>query len=369
MLFRQLFDQDSSTYTYLLADEASREALIIDPVFEQLDRDATLIQELELELRYALDTHVHADHLTSLGLLKQRFGATTVLSERAGAVRADWLVKQGDRIRFGAHELEARETPGHTNGCLTYVCHEARLAFTGDAILIRGSGRTDFQQGNSATLYASVREHIFTLPDDTLLYPAHDYKGRTVSTVGEEKRLNPRLGVNKTLADFVRVMSELKLPHPRKMDVVVPANLFCGGEPSASESSEPATLDMSWAPISLTEAGVPEVAASWLAEHARQLRVLDVREPDEFRGELGHVANSELAPLQSLASQAATLSHELPIVTVCRSGGRSGKAALALQALGFTRVASLRGGMVEWNSLGLPVVLGASTANISSRQG
>lgn len=369
MLFRQLFDQDSSTYTYLLGDEASRAAVIIDPVFEQFERDATLIEELGLELSYAIDTHVHADHVTSVGLLRRRFGAKTVLSERAGAVCSDWLVKEGDRIRFGACELEVRETPGHTSGCLTYVCHQPRLAFTGDALLIRGSGRTDFQQGSPAMLFSSVRDKIFTLADDTLLYPAHDYKGRTVSTVGEEKRLNPRLGTAKTLADFVRTMSELSLPHPRKMDEAVPANLACGGADSKSEALEPATLDMSWAPISLTQSGVPEVSASWLARHGGPLRVLDVREPDEFRGELGHITNAELLPLQSLAGQASALSHDAPIVTVCRSGGRSGKAALALQALGFTRVASLRGGMVEWNSLGLPVALGASTANVTSRQG
>lgn len=369
MLLRQLFDQDSSTYSYLLADEATREAVLIDPVFEQFDRDATLLEELELKLLYALDTHVHADHVTALGLLRQRFGAKTVLSERAGSVCADWLVKQGDRIRFGRHELEVRETPGHTNGCLTYVCHEPRLAFTGDAVLIRGSGRTDFQQGSAPVLYQSVHEQIFSLPDDTLIYPAHDYKGRTVSTVGEEKRLNPRLGQGKTSAEFVQVMNGLKLPHPRKMDVAVPANLFCGGSESVSDSEQPAPLDIDWAPIAVTKAGVPEVTASWVAEHAETVQVLDVREPDEFRGELGHIASSELAPLQTLTAQTAGLPRELPIVTVCRSGGRSGKAALALNALGFDKVASLRGGMLEWNSLGLPVALGPSTANVTNRQG
>src|SRR5688500_15421708 len=146
MLFRQLFDRESATYTYLLADERTRAALIIDPVLEQFDRDRTLIEELELRLEHALDTHVHADHVTAVGLLRQHFGAVSVMSERGGAVCADRLVKQGDRVAFGEHELEVRETPGHTNGCLTYVCHEASVAFTGDALLVRGSGRTDFQQ-------------------------------------------------------------------------------------------------------------------------------------------------------------------------------------------------------------------------------
>jgi len=367
MLIRQLFDQDTSTYTYLLADEASREAVIIDPVLEQVERDSTLIDELELKLTYALDTHVHADHVTALGLLKRRFGAATVMSERGGAVCSDRLVKHGDRVSFGQHELEVRETPGHTNGCLTYVCHQPRMAFTGDALLIRGSGRTDFQQGSASTLYRSVREQVFSLPDDTLIYPGHDYKGRTVTTVGEEKRLNPRLGAQKSLEDFERIMSELKLPHPRKIAVAVPANLACGVEPVAASAQ--AALDTSWGPIATTLAGVPELKADWLFEHAREVLVLDVREPDEFRGELGHVAGAELVPLQTLNVSAAALPRQRPIVTVCRSGGRSGKAALALQQLGFARVASLAGGMLDWNARGLAVELGGSTATAFARQG
>lgn len=366
MLIRQLFDQDTSTYTYLLADEASREAVIIDPVLEQMERDSTLIDELGLKLVHALDTHVHADHVTALGSLKRRFGAETVMSERGGAVCSDRLVKQGDRVRFGQHELEVRETPGHTNGCLTYVFHAAGMAFTGDAILIRGSGRTDFQQGSSRTLYRSVREQVFSLPDETLLYPGHDYKGRTVTTVGEEKRLNPRLGAQKSLEDFERIMDELKLPRPRKMDVAVPANLACGVEPVASSALP---LDTSWGPIAMTLAGVPELEADWLFEHAREVLVLDVREPDEYRGELGHLADAELVPLQTLDFSAAALPRERPIVTVCRSGGRSGKAALALQQLGFARVASLAGGMLGWNTRGLAVELGGSKTTAFARQG
>jgi len=367
MLFRQLFDQDTSTYTYLLADEASRKALIIDPVFEQIERDSTLIDELELELVWALDTHVHADHITALGLLNQRFQARTVLSERGGAVCADRLVKQGDRITFGQHELEVRETPGHTNGCLSYVCESPGLAFTGDAVLIRGCGRTDFQQGNAATLYRSVHEQIFSLPADTLIYPAHDYKGRTVSSVAEERRLNPRLGQGKSVEEFTRIMSELQLPYPRKMDVAVPSNFNCGV--ARAEPRARASLDQSWAPITLSPAGVPEVAGGWLNPHLSQVVVLDVREPDEFRGELGHITGAELSPLQALAARAAALPRERPIVTVCRSGGRSGKAALRLLELGFARVASLAGGMTAWNAQGLPVEYGAVLRHPSGRQG
>jgi sulfur dioxygenase len=355
MLFRQLFDPETSTYTYLLADEETREAVIIDPVHEQFERDAALIGELGLRLVAVLDTHVHADHVTAQGLLRLRFGAKSVMSERSGAVCADVLVKQGDRVAFGRHELEVRETPGHTNGCLTFVSHEPRIAFTGDALLIRGCGRTDFQSGDSRALYQSVRERVFTLPDDTLIYPAHDYKGRTVTTVAEEKRHNPRLGMSRSLAEFTELMAALNLPYPRKMDASVPANLACGlpARVTPREAS-----DATWAPIAVSAGGVPEVAGGWVAANATRVALVDVREPDEFQGSLGHLPGAELIPLATLAARAMSLSPERPIVTICRSGGRSGKAALELSALGFPRVASLRGGMLGWVEQKLPVEYG-----------
>lgn len=231
MLFRQLFDHESFTYTYLLADEESREAVLIDPVLEQLDRDASLLAELHLRLVYALDTHVHADHVTALGALRDRLGARTVVSARSGSGCPDVFVKEGDVVRFGACGLTVRETPGHTNGCITYVTLDQRLAFTGDALLIRGCGRTDFQEGDARTLYRSVTEKLFTLPDACLLYPGHDYKGRTVTSVAEEKEHNPRLGGGRTVEEFVRTMSQLKLARPKRMDEAVPANLACGQRP------------------------------------------------------------------------------------------------------------------------------------------
>jgi sulfur dioxygenase len=355
MLFRQLFDAETSTYTYLLADEASREAVIIDPVHDQFERDAGLISELGLRLVAVLDTHVHADHVTAQGLLRERFGARSVMSERSGAVCADRLVKHGDRIEFGRHALEVRETPGHTNGCLTFVCHEPRVAFTGDALLIRGCGRTDFQGGSSRTLYQSVRERVLSLPDDTLIYPAHDYKGRTVSTVAEEKQHNPRLGMSRSLADFNQVMAALNLPYPRKMDTSVPANLACGLPPPPAPCHAP---DPSWAPIAMSAAGVPEVDADWVAANGASACLVDVREPEEFHGPLGHVPGAELVPLATLAARALSLPRERPIVTICRSGGRSGKAALELAELHFARVASLRGGMLGWAEKQLPIEYG-----------
>ena len=183
MIFRQLFDPQSSTYTYLLADERTRHALLVDPVFEQARRDTALIEELGLKLQWTLETHVHADHVTGAWLLRDRLGSRIGLSAASGADGADRLLRHGDRVEFGKRWLEVRATPGHTNGCVTYVAKDEYLAFTGDALLIRGCGRTDFQQGSARELFRSVHEKIFTLPPATLIYPAHDYKGRTCTSV------------------------------------------------------------------------------------------------------------------------------------------------------------------------------------------
>lgn len=225
-LFRQLFESESSTYTYLLADADSREAVLIDPVLETVDRDLQLINELGLTLKVALNTHCDADHITGTGLLKKKvFGLKSAISKHSGAA-ADIQLSDGDRITFGKHYVMVRETPGHTDGCVTYVTEDERMAFTGDALLIRGCGRTDFQQGSPHRLYESVHKKIFTLPGHCFIYPAHDYKGQTVSTVDEEKKFNPRL--TKTLDEFVNIMNNLNLPKPKKIDISVPANLVCG---------------------------------------------------------------------------------------------------------------------------------------------
>ncbi|XP_022912604.1 persulfide dioxygenase ETHE1, mitochondrial [Onthophagus taurus] len=224
-IFRQLFDTESSTYTYLLACAKSKEAILIDPVIEHANRDFQLCKDLNLNLKYAINTHMHADHVTGTGELKKLSGCKSIISKASGA-QADILIDENDVIEFGEHKLEVRATPGHTNGCVTYYIPAQGAAFTGDTLLIRGCGRTDFQEGNSASLYNNVHDKIFTMPDSTTLYPAHDYKGMTSTTVDEEKRLNPRL--TKSLDEFIKIMDNLNLAYPKMIDKALPANKVCG---------------------------------------------------------------------------------------------------------------------------------------------
>ncbi|MGH7787897.1 MAG: MBL fold metallo-hydrolase, partial [Candidatus Binatia bacterium] len=295
LIFRQLFDAQSSTYTYLLADAASRDAVLIDPVLEQVQRDAALVRELGLRLHWTLETHVHADHVTGAWLLKQHCGSGIAVAGCAGTVGASRLLAHGDRLAFGAHGLTVRATPGHTSGCLTYVLDDHGMAFTGDALLIRGCGRTDFQQGDAPALFRSVHEQIFSLPDACTLYPAHDYRGLTATSVAEEKAFNPRLAGPIVEEDFVGYMQNLGLAHPKLLDVAVPANLRCG-RPEREISDQP-----EWAPLTFTFAGLWEMQPDWLEEHAGEVLILDVREPAEFSGPLGHIAGARLLPLGGLA--------------------------------------------------------------------
>ena len=352
MIFRQLFDPQSSTYTYLLADSATREAVLIDPVFEHARRDAALIEELGLRLKFTLETHVHADHVTGAALLKRSLGAKIALSKASGAEGADRYLVDGETVAFGKHSLEARATPGHTGGCLSYVLDDFSMAFTGDALLIRGCGRTDFQQGSAARLFHSVRERLFSLPEDCLLYPAHDYRGLTSSSVGEEKKYNPRLAQTIGEGDFVGYMTNLGLAHPKLMEVAVPANLRCG-RPQKDEMSNAGDND--WAPLAYTFAGIWELQPEWVAENAGAAQVLDVREPDEFTGSLGHIAGAKLIPLGSLMQRFSEIKKDKPVVVVCRSGARSAQATVMLRGAGFAKVANLAGGMLRWRAQHLPV--------------
>lgn len=354
MLFRQLFDPDTSTYTYLLADADTREAVLIDPVREQVDRDAAIVEELGLKLLATIETHVHADHVTGAWLLKQRFGSDIVYPSSSG-VDADRLVGEGDVVRFGRHALEVRLTPGHTDGCASYVLDDQGKAFTGDALLIHGSGRTDFQQGDARKLFHSVRDQLFSLPDDCELYPAHDYKGRTVTTVAEEKRFNPRLGLQKTEDEFVEIMANLGLAYPRHIDRALPANLNLGRETGDADVELKEDL---WDSLSRSPSGVRHVTPEWVANHLGQFRLVDVRMPDEWNDALGHIEQAELVPLPTLGAAVRDWDPEAPVVLVCRSSGRSDRAAHAMELAGFKRVASMVGGMLAWRETDLAAACG-----------
>jgi sulfur dioxygenase len=351
LIFRQLFDTQSSTYTYLLGDSHGREAVLIDTVFEQARRDAALLNELDLRLTCTLETHVHADHVTGAWILKRQFGSRIGVARSGGAEGADRYLAPCDKIEFGDRHLQVRATPGHTNGCLTYVLDDESMAFTGDCLLIRGSGRTDFQQGDAHALYRSVHTQILTLPPNCLLYPAHDYRGLTVTSVAEERRFNPRLGGEIGEADFAGYMDNLHLPHPKQIDVAVPANLKCG-QPKVGDVSLTAPT---WAALTYTFAGIWEIQPQALEEVADKVQILDVREPSEYVGALGHIHGAKLIPLGELAGRTGELARERPVVAVCRSGARSAQATVILQQDGFREVANLAGGMLRWRADGHPV--------------
>jgi rhodanese-related sulfurtransferase len=227
------------------------------------------------------------------------------------------------------------------------VLDDGTRAFTGDALLVRGCGRTDFQQGSARTLFRSIKEQIFTLPDECTIFPGHDYRGATSTSVGEEKRYNPRIGGDPREEDFALYMANLGLPHPKQMDVAVPANLRCGRPADGNIPTDP-----DWAPLNLTFAGIWEISdGSWLEEHRGDVQIVDVREADEFSGPLGRIPGAILMPLSGLGDASARLSKDKPIVAVCRSGARSAQATVLLQKRGFERVANLAGGMLRWHAM------------------
>jgi len=259
-------------------------------------------------------------------------------------------------VAFGSRHLQVRATPGHTDGCLTFVLDDQCMAFTGDALLIRGCGRTDFQQGSPERLYRSVHEQILSLPEECLLYPAHDYKGLTATSVEEERRFNPRFGGDSNESDFAGYMNHLGLPHPKLMDVAVPANLRCG-QPLRDL---PLPEEPTWAPLTWTFAGLWEIQPQALEEAGAAVQLIDVRERVEYDGPLGHIGGALLMPLAELPTRLAELDRTRPIVTICRSGTRSAQAAVLLGKAGFTQVANLAGGMLRWRAAGHLSVGGAA---------
>ena len=364
LLLRQLFDADTGTFTYLLADVASGRGLLIDPVYEQHGRDRSLIRELGIDLVASLDTHAHADHVSGSWLMHRATGCAIGLAAVIGAENVSLPLRHGDRIGFGARQLLVRATPGHTDGCLTFVLDDHSLAFSGDALLVRGCGRCDFQQGDARTLYDSIQEQILSLPPACLLYPGHDYAGRAVTSVAEERAFNARLGGGATARDFVIYMESLRLPHPGRLAEALPANLRCGrpvvpaesgAAAEAGEAGEPGeAVEADWAPLQHSYAGLPELRADWLIEHRHAVTLLDVRSSEEFHGPDGYLAGSLLIPLPELPQRLGEIRRDRPVVVLCHSGSRSALATQQLQRAGL-RVANLHGGLRNWEAEGYPL--------------
>lgn len=365
LILRQLFDAASSTYTYLLGDPATRKAVLIDSVFEQHLRDRALIEELGLTLVASLDTHCHADHVTGSWLMQQATGCRIGISSHYGTAvpEADQLLEHGDRVEFGHRHLEVRATPGHTDGCLTFVTDNRLRAFTGDCLLIRAAGRCDFQQGNAHRMFHSITEQIFSLPDDCLIYPCHDYNGRTVTSVAEEKAHNPRIGGQADEQDFVGFMQNMNLPHPKQIAVAVPANLRCG-KPEDGKVPRPAE----WGPVRRSYAGQLEIDPEWVAQHLDQLSILDVRQPEEIGEPLGIIAGARSIPLGELKARVGEIPRDRPVIAVCHAGMRSGLATTLLREAGYTEVANLHGGMLLWHQMALPVAVRPDATRLASAQ-
>jgi len=343
MIFRQLFDDASSTFTYLLADENEKEAILIDAVFSQAKRDLALLDELGLTLVLAADTHAHADHITAAWLLNQKTGCRIASAKAIGAEHVDVPLEDGQEFGVAGVTLRAISTPGHTDGCMSYVMADQSMVFTGDALLIRGCGRSDFQQGSAHKLFESITSKLFALPDSCLVYPAHDYHGRSVSTIGEEKAFNARVGGGANETDFVEYMNAMKLPHPKKIDEALPANLRSGCPEDGKLPEEP-----DWADIRLTYAGVPEIGEEWLEHHLDEVTVLDVRLAEEVKDCPVTEALVDLhVPLDQLRSRVGDVPREKPVVALCRSGRRSAMAVNILRENGFEKVASLSRGLME----------------------
>ena len=331
MIFRQLFDSTSSTYSYLLASRHGGEALIIDPVLERVDRYIQLLKELDLRLVKAIDTHLHADHITGLDALRERTRCITVMGEQTKADVVSIRVADGDRVGIEGLSLEALYTPGHTDNSYSYILPDR--VFTGDTLLIRGTGRTDFQNGDPRAQYASLFGRLLKLPDETLVYPAHDYKGDTVSTIGEEKAFNPRLQV-KSIDEYVELMSHLNLPNPKMMDVAVPANMRIG-------LARDIAIGQGWT-LTAEEAkqvlGKPEIA------------LIDLREDQERRKD-GIIPGSLHVPYPDVEEGLTTegLLQNLAkgegkrLIFFCTFGQRSAMAVQAAQAAGLDRLAPYPG--------------------------
>src|SRR5262244_2988794 len=343
MIFRQLFDSVSGTYSYLLASRHGGEALIIDPVIERIDRYLQLVRELDLKLVKAVDTHLHADHVTGLGALRDRTHCITVMGEHTKADVVSMRVTEGDRVQIEGVSLDVLYTPGHTDDSYSFLLDDR--VFTGDTLLIRGTGRTDFQNGDPRAQYNSIFNKLLKLPEDTLVLPAHDYKGETASTIGEEKAFNPRLQV-KSIDEYVALMNNLNLPNPKMMDVAVPANMKVG---FAQES----IAQRGWAVTAKAAIGLvgrPDVA------------LIDLRERPE-RERSGVIPGSLHAPYAELTTHVRPggMLHELALATgkrllfYCAFGERSAMAVQAAQDAGIASACHIHGGIDAWKKVSGPL--------------
>ena len=346
MIFRQLFDSVSGTYSYLLASRAGGEALILDPVLEKVDRYCQLLRELDLKLVKAIDTHLHADHVTGLGELRNRIHCVTVMGEQSKADVVSMRVSEGDRVTIEGITLDVMYTPGHTDDSYSFLMGDR--FFTGDTLLIRGTGRTDFQNGSARAQYDSIFNRLLRLPDETLVFPAHDYKGDTVSTIGEERRHNPRLQV-RSVDEYVELMNNLKLPNPRMMDVAVPANMHVG-----LHQDDLAREGLSFtAREAIERLGRPEIL------------LVDLRETSE-RLKHGTLAGALHAPYPAIEESlkpggmlrevAAATGRR--IVFFCAFGERSAMAIAAAKEAGLANTAHISGGIDAWKKAGGPVLPG-----------
>ncbi len=343
MIFRQLFDSASSTYSYLIASRRGGEALIIDPVLEKVDRYLQLVRELDLRLVKAVDTHLHADHITGLGALRDRTRCITVMGEQSGVDVVSMRVSDGDTLRIEGVGLDVIYTPGHTDD--SYSFHMGDRVFTGDTLLIRGTGRTDFQNGDPRAQYESIFNRLLRLPEETLVFPAHDYKGDTVSTIGEERAHNPRLQVG-SADEYAALMNGLDLPNPKMMDVAVPANMRQG-------LHQEEVAKRGW--------GVTAEAGKALLGR-RDVALVDLRERGE-RQRHGEIPGALHVPYQDLQEgiRPGGVLHELAAATgkrlvfFCAFGERSAMAVQAAQDAGLDSACHIQGGMDAWKKAGGPV--------------
>jgi sulfur dioxygenase len=348
MIFKQLFDQVSGTYSYLLADDRTREAVLIDSVYEQHERDLALIRELELQLLCCIETHCHADHVTGAWLMQRTTGANILAGANTGIQPLDRALCDGAAITFGERSLSVIETPGHTEGCISLLLDGGSMVFTGDSLLIRGCGRTDFQNGSAHKLYHSIKHKLFRLSPNCIVYPGHDYAGRTASTIGEELRLNPRIGGEANENDFVGYLDNMSLPHPKKLDIAVPANMRAG-QPNEDQLPKSPT----WAPVVTTYSGILEISPQWVAGHRADVHILDVRTRHETDEEQARIPDAQLIPIDELRSRIDEVPRDKPVLTICRAGKRSVLAFTILRAAGWEQVANINGGLLRWQAEGL----------------